>query len=1138
MAKPPSILQAVIWIARSIAASSHVYAKFDAASLGVVLPDAVSDNPTVVGLLSNLAGSSKDLGPLADELESAAIAGDTVKLIAALTKTGVSLTGHFSGLNSLTTALGSAINPGSIPDPVALASATDLVNGFAKKIFDVILADRLSETSPWILFVLNLIGLADWKLVTTPASNQSGNDFVKKELHLERLQGLISDPIGHLKSTIGWGNPGFDPTEIFNLYRDLLPENAAIDIGNDGTPFLRFGNFEARVIADATPGIRMGFEMFYNKSANIQQQINDSWAINLSPQFNIAGKAAAEIRPPLQVTVQPPSGDLSGSLKLFASRNATAQPFEILGGNDLLTISAKDIQIGLALGIDWNAGSNKAALDILFFLNLVQGKVRIGGGKADSFIGTLLGGANLESTFDLGLEWMMDKGLRVQASGGIEVQLPVHTSIGPIDLNAIYLAMKIQPDGTLATEISAGFTGNLGPLSATVDRMGIILNTKFSNNTSGKFGPLDLSLGFKPPSGVGLSLNAGPVNGGGYLYLDPDKGEYAGALELNILGVVSAKAIGLISTKMPDGSNGFSLLLIITAEFTPPFQLGFGFTIIGIGGLLGLNRTVLLDPLRDSIHSGAINSIVFPQNVVENAPRIISDLRAIFPVMPDRFLIGPMVKMGWGTPTLISLSLGIIIEIPGNIAIVGILRLALPTEEIALIGIQVNFLGVIDFGRKELSFDASLFDSHLLVMTLEGDMAVRLKWGDDATFLITIGGFHPSFTPPPMDLPILKRLSVSILSNPLQSMRAECYQAVTSNTVQFGARVQLRYGFDDFNLTGFLGFDALFTFSPFHFIIDVSAGLSAEVFGLDLLSISLQFSFEGPGRWRARGTGSISIPILPDIDADFDFSWGDDTNTLLPPVQLLPMFMAELTKQDQWVAQLPVSSNLLVALKKTSPDPSMLILHPAGTLVFSQKLMPLGFQIDKLGNQAPSDVNEIGITTAASGPNALHVAHHSESFAIGQYKNLSDAQKLSSPSFQYMDSGVELTMGEQSARAGKVVVRTILYELKIIDKDRSLLRLFVKVSSALQALFFQGSSVKRSPLSQATANQRKPFSDKPVMNKPGFAVANLLDNQLFHSNALFSSEAMAQQHIDRLSVITPGLRNQVHVVANYELNPS
>ena len=60
---------------------------------------------------------------------------------------------------------------------------------------------------------------------------------------------------------------------------------------------------------------------------------------------------------------------------------------------------------------------------------------------------------------------------------------------------------------------------------------------------------------------------------------------------------------------------------------------------------------------------------MFPQDVVANAPRILSDLRAFFPTqVRARSSIGPMVKLGWGTPTLVSLSVGIIIEIPGNIA--------------------------------------------------------------------------------------------------------------------------------------------------------------------------------------------------------------------------------------------------------------------------------------------------------------------------------------------------------------------------------------------------------------------------------------------------------------------------------------
>ncbi len=87
------------------------------------------------------------------------------------------------------------------------------------------------------------------------------------------------------------------------------------------------------------------------------------------------------------------------------------------------------------------------------------------------------------------------------------------------------------------------------------------------------------------------SISGGGITGGGFLYLDPDKGEYAGGLELQFQEFIHIKAVGILNTKMPDGSDGFSLLVIITAEFTP-IQLGFGFTLIGVGGLLGVNRTV------------------------------------------------------------------------------------------------------------------------------------------------------------------------------------------------------------------------------------------------------------------------------------------------------------------------------------------------------------------------------------------------------------------------------------------------------------------------------------------------------------------------------------------------------------------
>jgi len=112
-----------------------------------------------------------------------------------------------------------------------------------------------------------------------------------------------------------------------------------------------------------------------------------------------------------------------------------------------------------------------------------------------------------------------------------------------------------------------------------VSRSGVDADLKFS---SGNLGPVDLSFGFKPPSGLGINIDAGPISGGGYIFFDPPNGRYAGVLALSLYSI-QIKAIGLLDTKLPSGESGYSFLVIISVEFTP-IQLGFGFTLNGVGG--------------------------------------------------------------------------------------------------------------------------------------------------------------------------------------------------------------------------------------------------------------------------------------------------------------------------------------------------------------------------------------------------------------------------------------------------------------------------------------------------------------------------------------------------------------------------
>jgi hypothetical protein len=1133
-------IQLAAWLGEALGDAGGVFANFTTEILGIDLPDSVLSAPAVTAALKQGADTSKAASDAASALNAVAGSDDEIQILAAFVKFGVALTAFFIALKSLIDAVTAAITPASIPDPAQRAAAQNFALQLAKGISDYAIASAITSHTPQLGFILKLAGLLDWQYQPADPASGLSHDYVRKALRFDRIKDLIKDPVTHLKQTVGWGDPAFDPTGFFSLVKDFFPRESSVTVGVDsGDPFIRACMLVRRDSSMSPPGLRATLVGQLDADKTVTFPINDSWELGIKSDFRMTGGIVAQIAPPLTFSLRPTAGQITGEYQTFFDRVPAARPFDILAGTGgLVSISAQNLSAGFGLAATWDG--TRANINPLVFANLDGVTLTVGTSDSDSFIGKLLSGAQIKGQFDFGLEWQADTGLRVKASGGIEIALPVHVDLGPIEIEVIYLALKIEQDGTLSLEVSAGLKGELGPLKVSVDRIGAELQLRLAQGADAKLGPFDLALGFKPPSGAGLEIDAGVVIGGGYLYFDPDKGEYAGVAELSIAEIVTVKAIALITTKMPDGSSGFSLLLILTTDF-PPIQLSFGFTLNGVGGLLGLNRSAQLDTLRDGVRTGAINDIVFPTDVIANAPRIISDLKTIFPPQEGVFLVGPMAKVGWGTPSLVTLSLGIILEIPpGNIAILGVLKLALPTEDEALIQIQVAFIGILDFDEQLLSFDASLYDSRILFITLEGDMVVRLKWGDDAGFLLSVGGFHPSFTPPSgLHLPAtIRRLSISILDYDWAKIKVDSYFAVTSNTVQFGAHVFLFFGIDDANISGQLGFDVLFQFSPFHFVALVSGSLGISVFGFDLLSINLRCSLEGPSPWHAKGTGSISICWFLSIDVNVDVTWGDQKDTSLPPVDVLPIFLGEMNKQENWTALPPATSNLLVSLKKV--DPSLLVLHPFGSLTLSQRALPLNLTLDKVGNEKPDDVNRVDITAVASGGLQLPIAEKDEQFAIAQFQNLSDQEKLSRPSYQRIKGGVVIGSSD-AMQSSKMSRRTISYSITIIDKEPKKPLPKGKFYPAIATLFHRflsGSSVARSALSNQVKSQLSPFSDKIAVGSEGYTVSNTSDNRAFNAKSQFSSEATASDYMRQQLATNPSLAGSLHVLPSSEVNAS
>lgn len=1058
----------------------------------------------------------------------------------------------------------SASPPAGLPAPLDQPA---FWNEFPPALGDFLVLKHVETNRGAIYGALVLSGLAE---VTQETPAGPGRlPYRKRTIRWDRMPRVVGDPAALIKEIYSWdGAQPFDYARLFEGLRDVVRAyrfparldgvsqtfaERYYDPGNPALPGLReltipllsvasadrsseaeLGLALVPIPPDGAPtqapvGFALAPVASGDMSSGVASPAVSGTSLTFKGSFHEEGALVAEIRPSgVQLVVAPGATSIEAGLTFAAKPDA---PWILLGDAGSSRVEVGGFEAGLEVKGQITSPEVIASLGTGSGANPPKIALVIQMTEGDGFLAKVLGTSPIKVDMGGMVLWSSKTGLHLEGGGGFEFAIPLHVSIGIAEAERLLIAVH-GSDG-LAVDVGVDGKVLLGPLTGVVQNVGFRTTLKFAGS-DGHLGDIAIGFAFKPPTGVGLAIDAGPVKGGGFISFDPDHGEYAGVLELTFSGFLSLKAIGLITTKMPDGSPGFSLLIIITAEFGTGIQLGFGFTLIGVGGLIGLNRTMQMQPLMEGVRTGAINGIMFPQDPVANAPRIISDLRTIFPPQEGIFLIGPMAKLGWGTPTLVSLSLGIVIEIPpGNIAILGVLRIALPTDDAAIIVLQVNFAGAIEFDKKRLYFFASLFDSRILFLTIEGEMGVLAAFGDDANFVLSVGGFHPSFNPPPLPFPSPRRIEVDILNTDNARLRVQGYFAVTTNTAQFGASVDAFFGVSDFNVQGNLGFDALFQFSPFHFVITISAGFSVEVFGVGMFGIHAQFTLEGPTPWRAHGTGSISL-LFFDIDVGFDVTWGDSQDTTLPAIPVLPLVKAELGKNENWRALLPAGSNLLVSLRTLDPTVDDLVLHPVGVLRVSQRGVPLDEAIDKVGNQKPSDANRFTVTPAvgalAKSDDAL------ESFAPGQFHDYDDATKLSKPAYAPGHGGVELSAQAGQLRSSTAIKRVVRYELITIDTNyRRFVKRFHVFAAGLFAHFLLGASVARSPLSAQSKKQFQPFDEKIVAKPDGFTVASVVTNEAIAAEAVsFPSEALAQQYLSDRVAGDPSLDGSLHVIPAFE----
>lgn len=778
------------------------------------------------------------------------------------------------------------------------------------------------------------------------------------------------------------------------------------------------------------------------------------------PAFEIAGAT-------VQLDTFRIAFDRNGVIAAETQIGGTARfaAFKDAAGNPLAISVTIDLTDGF--GIDAVVpGGSLQVLEIAEVIRITLARLRLGSGaqgirfgiagRIDNLISVPMAEKLLPATVTLNdLDFRAPRDLAVDVdlawSGGIttasdgrghfEISVPIGRVSDMLSLESVRISFR---DATTAHEFAVVFRGvtlELGPITGVMEGVGLKA-TIAPRADDGNLGPLQIDLGVTPPNGIGLVLDAGPVKGGGYLFFDADEAMYAGAVQLS-MKALSFSAVGVVTTRLPDGGDGFSMLVVITAEF-PPIQLGFGFSLIGIGGLAGIHRDMDADALAQCLREGRLGSILFPRDVVANVRRIVDDIRTVFPPRRDRHVFGPMVKIGWGANALLEMDVAVLLSLPSPIviAILGRMRAALPTKDEAVIDLRLEVLGLIDLGRSRLTIEARLVDSRIAAFAVSGGMAMQLSWGATKTFALSVGGFNRRFLPPP-DFHAPPRLAIALSAGENPTFTLSSYFALTSNAVQFGAAADFSMRAETFlgvfTLAAYAQFDVLLVFDPPFFAADLIAGIEVKRNGATLFLARLEASLTGPEPWRINGL--VEVQIIVPLRIPFDHTLGPaETPTPAAGIALADLrrqLTDEIARAENWAALPAGPGEAVASMRRVEPMPGAALVHPLGGIGFRQRLLPLEKTLRRYGTADVSDPGAFAIDALVLGGSAVGRRDLFDDFAPGEFEPLSDDEKLSRPAFETFAAGIEAASMGVGLPSTLAATSGANFEETVINPDRT-----------------------------------------------------------------------------------------------------
>lgn len=816
-----------------------------------------------------------------------------------------------------------------------------------------------------------------------------------------------------------------DPASLYDLVPGISPDLAATIAG-----------MATRIVAGGQR--RTNFEVWLVVSVDRdrwEKDIGDGWTIRAEPGVSagfgrVDGNWHAAFRSLSNTPALLPAAGEPWRLSFL--REAPGDDPDILLGPPFDTrIEVQDFQMYLELRGE--SPVVKFAMDIEgLALVLTNRWLRTWGESFDALPNGI--------RYDADLTWSVaeSEGFRLNFASALDVKWQINWRVGPQNGANILLhslRFTVPLDATQdkirgRLEIRAHVSIQLGPcLMVVVDGFGAWVgwwkhDLANAAEDYSHVGPL-------PPSGAGIEITAGPVKAGGFIRYEelPGGGErYSGALSCLISGI-GAIAFGIYER---DGDGNKSAIFVIGIRFgIPGIQLGFGFALSGIGGVIGIDRRMDIDALRERLTSGGAGNVLFLDDPIRNAPTILNDIAAIFPARQDVIVVGPTLQITW-ISGVVSVDAGVVFEVSdgalSKIVVLGSVRAPAgfnfgspsnPDDQAnPIFNMRLDIVGVIDFAKGLVEFDGTLINSHAFRnFSLTGDGAFRAKFGSAGYALLSLGGFHPDSPPPPAALPELTRIAVTVHPGFFSTgyhFRAEAYMAFTPNTFQFGGAIEVGLAAGPLNMSGILGADVLIQFVPFAFDIRIFFAARIRWNNKTIAGVRVEGSLSGPGPTKLRARGCIEI-LFFDICKSGEIRIGNDP---APPVitigSLVQALSSELDEPANLEAAPPARSE--VALMAPEEELDRVRLSPDGGLAWRQKRAPLELELERFEGARLAIPQALVVESGAA------VGQVRDAFSPGCFLDLTESEQLNLPSFESHVSGVSLAFGtNESAQIQRAV---------------------------------------------------------------------------------------------------------------------